>query len=103
MQAQKKDHLTRLGTTLRQLILANAKESGRTYRHLSKSIGMEANYIASYLSVPVEKWAVPKPPTFGALLREIGITEDDLQDAAYAPSVNADVQGEMPGDVELSA
>lgn len=67
-----------IGSKLRNLIKQNKENTGRTYRHLSNAIGMDDNYVASYLSAPVNKWTIPKHPTLERLLLELGVQMNDL-------------------------
>ncbi|MEM7751765.1 MAG: hypothetical protein AAF230_00030 [Pseudomonadota bacterium] len=86
-----KEQLIDLGRALRGLIRANAQNTGRTHRHLSRSIGKDPNYITSYLSKDPDVWTIPKHPTYAVLLVELGVTKvdataRDLDEMVYALS-----------------
>ena len=84
MQRTEATMMTGVGKELRLRIKEHKQRSGRSYQHLSSAIKKEPNYIASYLCQSAEKWAIPKHPSYGLLLRELGVTEDELAIAAKA-------------------
>lgn len=89
MRCELETKMSAIGRELRRLIKSHKEDTGRSYRHLSAAIRREPNYIASYLSKPASQWAIPKHPTFGLLLKELGVTEEVLNEAAYEKSAKA--------------
>lgn len=74
-----------LGVIIRRRIRETKVRTGRSLRHMSLAVGQDGNYLSSYLRVPVKKWSIPKHPTYGKLLSELGITEKQvLADARAA-------------------
>lgn len=67
-----------LGRVLRPLIRSHSERVGRSLRQLSKAIGKHENYLTCYLNASPEGWALPKPPAFGLLLNELGLTQEYL-------------------------
>lgn len=103
MQAPHKQQRMKLGIALRQVILEKTRDIGRSYRHLARAVGMEPNYISSYLNVSAENWALPKHPTYGALLSELEITEEFLEAKAKELAVSAEPeQGAGSAESEAS-
>lgn len=78
MQSEKIDEVERIGEALRLAIKEHKVATGCTYRHLSRTILRDDNYIASYLSQPAVKWAIPKHPTYGLLLAALQTSESIL-------------------------
>lgn len=64
------------GETLRSQILKWLDANKTSRRELSRRAGCEPNFITSYLGRPPAKWSIPKHPTFGKLLVEIGVSQE---------------------------
>ena len=94
MQSSEMTERLELGSLLRRRVRALHEESGRSLRHISRSIGADSNYLTSYLSNPPEKWAIPKHPTYQNLLSELGVTEEQLlQEIRDGVSAGSDAGG----------
>lgn len=71
-----------IGIVLREKIRGHQVSTGQSYIKLSKKIGRDGNYLASYMVRDPAEWAIPKYPTMDLLLSEIGLKSGDLIQAA---------------------
>ena len=78
MQPNRADIGVASGKVLRGWIKQHKEQSGESYIALSRKIGMDDNYIASYVRRSASQWSMPKHPTLGYLLNALGKSHDDF-------------------------
>lgn len=69
----------KMGTVLRKLVREHTTQKNRSFRNLSLAVGMDQNFISGFLCADPKKWALPKHPTFGYLLTELGHSSESFR------------------------
>lgn len=67
------------GIVLRDYVREWLDNTSKSSRTLSKDIGCEANYLTSWMGRSPRSWTVPKYPTMGLLLEQVGLTPEALE------------------------